>query len=1043
MTMHDRYVRPSVAIAATLYGVAALTGCGADFGPYAPPRPGAGVIFTYPFDGQRDVPTGTTIVVTFTDPVARDVVARSCSLVDGVVSGGFCVRGPSGLVAPDGPIEVTGARDNVIRFTSHALESGAVYEVIGSPALLEGGAENLHDGEPLLRFTTRSEQTIAGQDATIIAINGDDPGVYRAGATAEPRFPFLDFSTLRLVFSEPIDPVTVIAGSTIDLIEVDPSTGAQRAVSGTWLVQGIHASFDPDTDLVPGTTYELRVRAGIRDLGGEPVEAGEYELVPADTRIDGAVVEQVLAVRSAADGAPSIAGIAANTVSMSHPLLGTAQLAARESAVVGQIGNAEAFGGMIPIAIRKGQLVRMDGLAVALGGVVPAGLDTGELAVRFVSDASGFLMRNPYRDPGQVPDDATSPVFLYLTFDIAMTAADPVGNAVLDQTVMNVQATGVGTIAGNALAIETVGAIELDLLGAARAPAQLALRMETTRDVEPPSDRDEPRLVAAYPANGQLTAAVDDLVLLTFSEPLAPASAAAISVARTSDGQPIASDITTSGSTVIVKPRALLAYGTSYTVTIGTELVDIVGNPIVFESGDPTAGTRTLGFATPALAATTAATNQGPVLTALYPGVPCALTGATTDSPGRCAGGLAGDSLYRPFVMPADRHVEGYFNQPINPATLVLGGTCGTGSVRIEALDSAGACTAAVTGTLQVTERGFRFVPAQPWGAGQAYRLTLVAGPNATCAAGEICGKNGKPLNTDPLDGTRANADPTRDKAGGPDIVIPFTAAPASRDTYLASIASPVADINGNGLLDVGETAHDTNRGVSKITGFTGSVTQARIPADSDCVPGTTQAEGCLHVNAVLPVSIAGPSDDCTIGVDAGGNPIVVPQCVAVDIAPQILYGTALRLEATIVDGNGDPNTTNKSTGQLVLRVRENLDAPSRGYIYSDPATGEPRFAAKLSLYMDAPDLIIIGAVQHDLHSKPLEVTATGPVTFTADGRIQIAAANENVIDLTVHISDPTDPQVAGTIAIQIPRDEMKLQLVSGQRRAALLSRGH
>lgn len=1041
MTMHDRYVRP---VAAALFGVAAITGCGNALGPYEPPSPGPGVIFTYPFDGQRDVPTGTTIVVTFTDAVERDEVARPCSLTDGVVSGGFCVRGPSGLVEPDAAIEVAGPRGNVIRFSSHALEEGAQYEVLASPALLADGADNLREGEPLVRFTTRSERTIAGQYAAIIAINGEDPAVYRAGATTQPRFPFLDFSTIRLVFSEPIDPASVIPGSTIDLIEVDPGTGVQRTVAGTWLVQGIHASFDPDADLVPGTTYQLRVRAGIVDLGGEPVEAGEYELVPRDTRIDGGVVEQVLAVRSAGDGAPSVAGVAANTVSVSHPLLGTAQLAARESAVVTQIGNAETFGGMIPIAIRKGQLVRMGGLSVALGGVVPADLATGELAVRFVSDASGFLMRNPYRDPDQLPDDATSPVFLYLTFDVAMTAADHVGNAVLDQTVMNVQATGVGTIAGNALAIETVGAIDLDLLGAARAPSQLALRMETTRDAEPPRDSDGPRLVAAYPASGQLTAAVDDLVQLTFSEAIAPASAAAITVERTSNGQPIESTVTVSGSTVIVKPRTLLAYGTPYTVKIGSGVVDVVGNPAVLESSDPTAGTGAIEFATPALAPTTAATNQAPVLTALYPGVPCALTGATADSPGRCAGGLPGDSLYRPFAIPADRHVEGYFNQPIKPATLVLGTTCNTGTVRIEALDGEGNCVAAVSGTLQVTERAFRFVPSQPWALGQAYRLTLVAGPNSACAAsGEICGTNGKPLNTDPIDGTRANADPTRDKAGGPDIVIPFTGVAASRDTYLASTAVPLTDVNGNGLVDAGETAQDTNRAVTKITGFNGSVTQARIPADGDCMSSTPESEGCMYMTGVLPVSIVGVVEDCTVGADSSGNPVVVPQCVAVDVAPQILYGTALRLEATIVDGNGDPNTTNKSTGQLVFRVREDLDAPSRGYIYSDPETGEPRFAAKLSLYLDAPDLIIIGAVQHDLHSKPLEVTATGPVSFTADGRIQIAAANANDVALAVHISDPTDPHVAGTIAMKIPRGEMKLQLVSGQRRAALLPRGH
>src|SRR5690606_30464400 len=129
--------------------------------------------------GQRDVPTGTTIVVTFTDAVDRDLAMQPCSIVDGVISGGFCVRGPNGSIV-DGAIEVAGARESVIRFTSHAFEPGAVYEVLGSPALLADGAENLREDEPLLSFTTRSERTIAGQDATIVAINGDDPAVFRA-----------------------------------------------------------------------------------------------------------------------------------------------------------------------------------------------------------------------------------------------------------------------------------------------------------------------------------------------------------------------------------------------------------------------------------------------------------------------------------------------------------------------------------------------------------------------------------------------------------------------------------------------------------------------------------------------------------------------------------------------------------------------------------------------------------------------------------------------------------------------------------------------
>ena len=33
------------------------------------PRPGPGVIFSYPFNGQMDVPLGARVVVTFTDAI--------------------------------------------------------------------------------------------------------------------------------------------------------------------------------------------------------------------------------------------------------------------------------------------------------------------------------------------------------------------------------------------------------------------------------------------------------------------------------------------------------------------------------------------------------------------------------------------------------------------------------------------------------------------------------------------------------------------------------------------------------------------------------------------------------------------------------------------------------------------------------------------------------------------------------------------------------------------------------------------------------------
>src|SRR5574337_1916086 len=55
-----------------------------------------GVVFAYPVDGQVDVPLGTRVIVTFSDPV--DQSALGCS---DPASGAFCI------VGPDGPLQVT------------------------------------------------------------------------------------------------------------------------------------------------------------------------------------------------------------------------------------------------------------------------------------------------------------------------------------------------------------------------------------------------------------------------------------------------------------------------------------------------------------------------------------------------------------------------------------------------------------------------------------------------------------------------------------------------------------------------------------------------------------------------------------------------------------------------------------------------------------------------------------------------------------------------------------------------------------------------
>ena len=75
----------------------AAAACGADDGPLQTAR--RGIVFTFPIDGQLDVPTGARIVVTLSEQVS----AGALGTCDASGAGGFC------LVGPAGPVPVTPA----------------------------------------------------------------------------------------------------------------------------------------------------------------------------------------------------------------------------------------------------------------------------------------------------------------------------------------------------------------------------------------------------------------------------------------------------------------------------------------------------------------------------------------------------------------------------------------------------------------------------------------------------------------------------------------------------------------------------------------------------------------------------------------------------------------------------------------------------------------------------------------------------------------------------------------------------------------------
>ncbi|HSS02065.1 MAG TPA: Ig-like domain-containing protein, partial [Kofleriaceae bacterium] len=143
----------------------AIAACSADGGS-PPPAPDPGVIYTFPRDGQLDVPLSARVVLTFSDPVVATAIAP-CTGTAADPVGALCV------VSPDGPIAATAevlGDGRIVQLAGLDLAEGTAYAVYARAAL-SPTAKNLPASGPLVRFTTRSTRPRAAPPA-VVAING-------------------------------------------------------------------------------------------------------------------------------------------------------------------------------------------------------------------------------------------------------------------------------------------------------------------------------------------------------------------------------------------------------------------------------------------------------------------------------------------------------------------------------------------------------------------------------------------------------------------------------------------------------------------------------------------------------------------------------------------------------------------------------------------------------------------------------------------------------------------------------------------------------
>jgi hypothetical protein len=948
-----------------------LAACGDSTAPLATAEPG--VVFTFPVDQQVDVPLGAKLVVTFSDPVVSSAVA--CP--------NFCVVGPAGPLTATPMVSMDG---RTVTIDSPGFDPGVQYQIKVAQSVMPT-AKNLPSSGALVTFTTRSDRPKAAPPA-LLAVNGGNPMM------PESFRPMFESSTIRLVFSEPLDPRTVaLTAGSIELL--DPSG---TAVPATVIAKDIHVSIDPVADLTAGSAYTLRLGSSIKDLGGQTLAPQTIMLTPEDSK-GNTMIKQVLKTRQPGDpGSKSPrTGGTTNTTTISKPLIGTMTTNFEPTYVASELGDPKALDGPIAFTIRRGQRFRMSGLDIKLGGAIPAGLSTGDVTIELLTDGGGRLYRNPHQDPAQRPENERAPLYVDFSLDVAVYGTDPKGNAVLSQTILGLQASGIATATDGVLDIETASSMDLGLLGVTTAPSNLVLEMITDiTGKAADSDTTPPSLTATFPGTATSELPVDSGIELIFSEPIDLDKARGGGIAlTTSGGTPVPSVIESHGATVVVRPTSNLAYASQYTLTLNN-LTDVAGNAL------PQTGPLT--FSTPNMSTTAVPMT----IVAANPGAPCAL------SNGHCAGGQSGDDSYHPFTLAANDTIRVAFSQPVAAGSIQLGNQCNSGDVRIEQTDSTGACTAAVPGTLITHDRSIEFIPDVPLTSGTSYRLTLVSGGNTSCDAGDVCGLQ-RAASWDPLNGTTSGG------AGGPNYVIDFKATDASTDTSLFVTAAPFTDLNGSGIVDGQEVARSENQAALRIDGTSGAIGSASFNG-ADCVPSTQATENCQYLQGAMPTVMQSIQQNCMLP-----DGTTAAQCIPVVMSPQAMYGTSVSMKASV------GISINTDTGTSIMRLREPGTGPIMGYIV-DGGNGTPKLVTHLELYMDAPDMSILLS-SHDLHSKPLSIDLAGPVTFLADGRIGIALSNVADVPVTINVSTPLG---SGAVNLTVPQGEMALQLISPPVRGAI-----
>jgi hypothetical protein len=1056
-----------------------LSGCGGDGGSVSfdtPQYNRQALYYSYPLDNQKNVAPDAPVVLNFSDalPIGKDNLSIQDSDGNPVDFTLRTVDNGRGVVLE--PVE--------------SLRPITDYQVTLSGVDSDSGEVTFPDGT--LNFTTRAALTgpvsLQRTDATfkVASIFPDD----------ETPFKTLDFSSFRLRTSQPIDNRSAVYGETVTL------THAGQVVPALLLTKGNAITVDPLTDMTPGEEYQLSVQ-GLTSRFGDTIETFQRTLTPLDTKSPtgkrATLVTQVpptddtLTCLDTNGRLSDLTGDPINCIPIISTILADRTASKQYGNMYAELAFAPHFPDVTPLRVARGSVLVGDSLEVIIGGQVPVGFNSGAVKVQLVSDASGYLFPNPNSDSPNAPKN------LRLFMDVASSTADPRANGAFTQNLLHLELVGQAIVEDGILTTDAITVVEPRVLGVEDAYGVLSFRMESYLDQEhappPPVDAENPHLLTFNGDNGaQLSWQPGDYmdrmvpgepIVLMFNEALDPLTVQAgssLRLTRAGMDQPFSWEL--DGNALIITPDHPVDYGVAYDITTTPDITDLAGNPL--QNLDSLHGGNTLTFNLPEYVREDGGQPviRGPFAVTVYPGFPCVSSAASAADIGDGFQGVCVSSspesqqvvLDRlPITpMPAERPIRVRFSQNIDPATLVLGEHCDTGSVRVERVDANGVCTGVVDGTLFKEARAFTFLPEQPWEPGSLYRYTLASGD--ACNGGVICSEDGLPLQTALLQGPD-------ETDGGPDMAILFRGSAATDTVFQELNNLPSVDVNNNLMVDNGEprvpegavdplVPANATQIFSRGKGGEGLVTAANTGCGFQGAPPYTEddklecdAEKMLYVAGSLNTEIA-HFDEAGQGVAVVIYPTLVAltnldatAVVGLDLdlsdgdnslesLPIVggLLGGVVNVLGDILDiagledvllgqsGNLGLVPIPTSTGPNIMRIRYQPDGqgertvPPVGHIVSTP--DGPVFRITLDLLFDAPALSLPLGLQHNVKSLPIDnLVLEGPVDFLPDGRLFIGLVNQEAQDIDLEIS--LAGLDSGKVLLTIPKGGINLSYQS------------